>query len=98
MAKATLWVLQGEPKDVKIIDRDGNERHPDLERVKDLAKLKGTRVAGRYGAGVGPLFYGGRLGLKGELEAKGNSYTTNEAILEAIGYRKTIVELEDKMD
>lgn len=95
MAKAVLWVLKGEPKEIVITDKFGAERKPDLDKIKSLARLKGARVAGRYGAGVGPLFYGGRLGLKHELQAKGNKFTTNDEILQAIGYEKTSVELED---
>lgn len=84
-----IWVLQGEPKDVLIIDRDGNERHPNLEKIKKNYRLKPGLVAGsRFGFGVGVLFYGGPLGKKEELAAKGNKYTTNDEILKAIGYEK----------
>lgn len=94
MGKAILWVLEGEPKDIKITDKDGTVRSPDLEKVRKNERLKGTRIAGRYGKGVGLVFYGTRLGNKAELTAKGNKYTTNEEILEAIGYKKTEVELD----
>lgn len=84
-----IWVLEGEPKDIVIVDRDGNERHPDLEKIKRTPRLKPALVAGsRYGRGVGALFYGGRLGNKEELAARGNQYLTNDAILRAIGYEK----------
>lgn len=95
MAKAVLWVLEGEPKEVEIIDRAGARRLPDMEKVKRTPKLRGAYIAGsRFGRGVGNYFYGGRLGNKAELEAKGNDYCTNDAILEAIGYTKTTVELD----
>lgn len=94
MGKAILWVLEEGPHEVVITDKEGAKRRPDLEKIKKNERLKGTRVAGRYGAGVGPLFYGGRLGNKAELTAKGNKYTTNDEILQAIGYRKTEVELD----
>ena len=93
MGKAILWVLDGEPKNITITDKNGNKRNPDLEKVRKYSKLRGSRIAGRYGAGVGSMFYGGRLGNKAELTAQGNKYTTNEEILKAIGYKKTEVEL-----
>lgn len=94
MGQATLWVLEGEPNDVVIVDKDGNKRNPNLDKVRKNAKLRGTRVAGRYGKGVGQLFYGGKLGNKEELTAQGNEFTNNEEILKAIGYKKTIVEID----
>lgn len=84
-----IWVLQGEPKDLAIIDKDGVERHPNLDKVRKHSRLKPALVSGsRYGFGVGPLFYGGRLGNKSELLSRGNKYTTNEEILRGIGYEK----------
>lgn len=95
MAKAVLWVLEGEPKEVEIIDRNGERRTPNMEKVKSTPRLRGAYIAGsRFGHGVGNYFYGGRLGNKAELEARGNTYCTNDAILEAIGYKKTTVELD----
>lgn len=83
-----IWVLNGEPKDIRITDKDGNERKPDLEKIKKYTRLKPALVAGgRYGKGVGVLFYGGKpLGNKKELTDKGNKYTTNTEILRAIGF------------
>lgn len=84
-----IWVLDGEPKNIVITDKEGNKRSPDLAKVKKNARLKPALVAGgRYGKGVGNLFYGGPLGDRGALEAKGNKYTTNTQILKALGYVK----------
>lgn len=93
MGKATLWTLQGSPKNIVIIDHAGNKREPDIEKIKKYKKLRGTYIAGRYGKGVGQFFYGGKLGNKKELTDQGNKYTTNDEILEAIGYEKKDVEI-----
>ncbi len=88
MSENLIWVLKGEPNSVKIVDKDGVERLPDLDKVRKYSRLKPGLIAGRYGRGVGGMFYGGRLGNKSELTAQGNVYTTNDSILGAIGYVK----------
>lgn len=96
MAKAILWVLEGEPKNIVITDATGKRREPDLDKVRSHARLKGAYIAGRFGKGVGQMFYGGKLGSRKELRERGNEFTNNDEILTAIGYRKTEVELDDK--
>ena len=86
--KFFIWVLEGEPKDVKIIDKDGVERHPDLDLVRAEPRLKPAKDAGRFGKGVGQLFFGGKLGGVKELRAQGNELVNNDQILMALGYVK----------
>jgi hypothetical protein len=84
-----IWQLKGTPVSVEIVDKDGHSRRPNLDKVKEHSRLKPAFIAGsRYGRGVGAMFYGGKLGNKKELARAGNKYTTNDEILEAIGYQK----------
>lgn len=84
------WVLEGEPKDIKIIDKEGNERHPDLDKCLATPWLNPTTMAGAFGKGVGVTFYGGRLGSRKQLRehAENGELVHNDIILEAIGYVK----------
>lgn len=86
------WVLQGEPNDVTILDKNGVERKADLAAVAAMPYLNPNRVKGAFGRGVGALFFGGKLGSKKELEAQAanGALTHNDAILEALGYRRYI--------
>lgn len=93
MGKAVLWVLKGEPKNIKITDKDGVVREPDMKKIKAHPTIRGSYIAGRYGKGVGGYLYHTRLGNASQLRAQGNLYTTNDEILEAIGYIKTEVEI-----
>jgi len=86
---AYMWVLNTDsPKDVKVIDKEGKERHPDLQKVLETPYINPNRMAGSFGAGVGQTFYGGKLGSRKELKEKGNEFYHNDMILEEIGYTK----------
>jgi len=83
-----MWVLDGEPRPVTVVDKDGVERTADLDRVRALNPLNPYKVAGPFGHGVGNLFFGGKLGSVKELKEKGNSVYNNETILSALGFVK----------
>lgn len=85
-----MWVLQGEPKIVPIIDKNGETRVNDLEQAKKRPYINPTTVAGAFGGGVGGLMYGGRLGSRAQLRAhpENGELVHNDKILEAIGYKK----------
>ena len=54
MSTNWVYVLEGEPKDVVIVDKDGNKRHPNLEAVKKKPRLdalpRGGAVSGATAA------------------------------------------------
>lgn len=85
-----MWSLTGSPTDVKIIDKDGKERHPDLTRVLKTPYINPTRMAGAFGKGIGQTFYGAKLGSRKQLRAQPSNghLVHNDVILEAIGYEK----------
>lgn len=87
---AYYWVLEGEPKSVEIIDRNGLKRAPDLEVCRATRWINPARIAGAFGKGVGETFYGGRLGSRAELRAhaENGELVHNDVILEALGYEK----------
>lgn len=85
-----MWVLDGSPKDVKITDKTGAERHPDLSKATRLKYISPTRVAGGFGEGVGQMLYGAKLGSRRQLRAypENGELVHNDAILDAIGYKQ----------
>lgn len=83
--KNWVYVLKGEPKNIMIVDKHGKKRYPNLEEVKKNERLIPSVV---LRVGVGNLFYGGILGDRESLEARGNEYTTNHKILMALGFTK----------
>lgn len=85
-----MWGLNGAPKDVKIIDKNGTERHPDLTKATRLEYISPTRVAGGFGEGVGQMLYGAKLGSRRQLRAhpENGELVHNDVILEAIGYKR----------
>lgn len=85
-----MWGLNGAPKDVKIIDKNGHERHPDLAKAQRLEYISPTRVAGGFGEGVGQMLYGAKLGSRRQLRAhpENGELVHNDVILEAIGYKR----------
>jgi len=85
-----MWVLMtDDPYDLMIIDKDGEERHPDLEKVLKTPYLNPNTVAGPFGKGCGVLLYGGRkLGSRKILKEKGNVEYHNDMFLEKIGYQR----------
>ena len=80
-----IWILEDDPKPVTITDREGNKREADLDAVRKHSRLMPGLVRR---TGIGNLFFGGPLGRKGELEARGNEYVTNTQIIRALGYVK----------
>jgi hypothetical protein len=83
------WALDGAPKQVTIIDKNGVSRQANIDAVLKTPYLASKRVVGRYGKGVGVLFFGGKLGSRRELLTSGNGdLTHNDAILKALGYKK----------
>jgi hypothetical protein len=84
------WMLSTDkPVDVMIIDKDGNERHPELDKVLTTPYINPNQMAGSFGKGVGQTFYEGKkLGSRAQLKAQGNALIHNDVILEAIGYKK----------
>lgn len=84
------WILDGEPKSIEIIDRNGLKRLPDLDICRVTPWLNPARIAGAFGKGVGETFYGGRLGSRAELRAhaENGGLVHNDVILEALGYER----------
>lgn len=88
--EAFRWVLDTDtPKDIMIIDKNGEERHPELDKVLATPYLNPNRMAGAFGRGVGQTFYDNRkLGSRKQLKEQGNELYHNDLILEGIGYKK----------
>lgn len=84
------WALTSGPHNVKIIDKDGNERYPNIKEINKHKFLNPSRVAGAFGKGVGQLFYDGKLGSRKELRAQSENgeLVFNDPILEALGYTR----------
>lgn len=90
---AYMWVLMGEPKRVIIKDKCGEMRVNNLEKVSANQTLNPNRIAGAFGQGVGRFFYDGVLGSRAELKThlENGKLTDNDAIMEAIGYKKYFI-------
>lgn len=85
-----MWVLDGVPHDLTIIDKNGSKRKPDLSKVSQTPYISPTKIAGAFGKGVGQTFFGAKLGSRSQLRAfpENGEMVHNDAILEALGYRK----------
>lgn len=85
-----MWVLEKGPHNITIIDKNGDERVPDLAKVSQTPYISPTKIAGAFGKGVGQTFFGAKLGSRSQLRAypENGELVHNDAILEAIGYRK----------
>lgn len=87
--EAFRWVLKEGPHNVKIVDKSGRERYPEIDKILKTPYLNPNIVAGSFGKGLGRLFYGGeKLGSRKELKERGNEYFHNDLMLEAIGYER----------
>lgn len=83
------WVLKDGPHNVKIVDKFGRDRYPELDKISKTPYVNPNRIAGAFGRGIGMTFYGGeKLGSRKELKEKGNEFIHNDVILEAIGYER----------
>lgn len=85
-----MWTLENRPHNITITDKNGIERTPDLTKVAQTPYISPTKIAGAFGKGVGQTFFGGKLGSRQQLRAHpaNGELVHNDAILEAIGYRK----------
>lgn len=88
LQESYMWVLDEEPKSVMVRDKNGVERYPDLEKVRETVYLNPNKMAGAFGKGVGQTFYGGKLGSRKQLKENGNELFHNDLIMEAIGYHR----------
>lgn len=84
-----MWVLDGEPKIVPIIDRDGNRRVNDPKASEKKRFINPSSMAGAFGKGVGETLYGGRLGSRKQLRehSENGDLISNDPILAEVGYR-----------
>lgn len=86
-----MWVLDGEPSEVPIIDKEGNRRLNDLDTCRRVRTINPSSMAGSFGRGVGQTLYGGqKLGSRKQLREhpENGDLVHNDVILEAIGYRR----------
>lgn len=87
-----MWVLStSNPIDVKIIDKNGNARHPDLDKVLKTPYISPTTIAGAFGKGIGrTFFHNEKIGSRKQLGAhpENGDLIHNDAIIEAIGYQQ----------
>lgn len=85
-----MWALEGEPRVVPIIDKDGKLRKNDLDTARKKPYINPTTMAGAFGSGVGQMHYSGKLGSRKQLRAhpENGELVHNDVILEAIGYKK----------
>lgn len=85
-----MWVLSTSPRKVVIKDKDGVLRVNDPALSLARPFINPSSMAGSFGRGVGQTFYGGKLGSRKQLRehSANGSLVHNDAILEAIGYRK----------
>lgn len=90
---AYRWVLSGEPNSVVIVDKNSERREPLQELLSKRPWINPSEVSGPFGKGVGNLLFGGKLGSRAELRAhpENGERVHNDAILEAIGYRKVFI-------
>ena len=85
-----MWVLEGEPKIVPIIDKDGIRRENNLEDCRKNKYLNPSRMAGAFGRGIGQTVYGGKLGSRAQLREhpENGELVHNDRIMEEIGWKK----------